>query len=104
MTEACSVVQGSKLSGFLYTVFSIEIPLIPILMRNRQLAATLLEITIPTFYGVEHSLNQYVDNSTNLVGTDTVEELIRYNETYLKVLEVYYSLNRLRINSKKQRF
>ena len=101
MTEACSVVQGSKLSGFLHTVFSIEIPLIPILMRNRQLAATLLEITIPTFYSVEHSVNQYIDDSTNLIGTDTMDELIRYNESYLKVLEAYYSLNRLKINSGK---
>ena len=50
---------------------------------------------------MEHSVNQYVDDSTNLIGTDTMDELIRYNESYLKVLEAYYSLNRLKINSGK---
>ena len=46
--EPCSVIQGSKLLGFLYTIFSIEIPLIPTMMKNRQLvetAATQLEQT-----------------------------------------------------------
>ena len=33
----CSVIQGSKLSGFLYTVFSIEIALLPQLMKKKQL-------------------------------------------------------------------
>ena len=68
-TEPCSVIQGSKLSGFLFTVFSIEIPLIPKLMKNAQLLEVIMEIRVPQYYGVLHEVNQYVDDSTNLVGT-----------------------------------
>ena len=39
---ACSVIQGSKLSGFLFTIFTIEIPLIPTLLKEKQYTELLL--------------------------------------------------------------
>ena len=99
--QPCSVIQGSKLSGFLFTLFSIEIPLIPKLMRNAQLIELLMEIKIPQFYGVLHEVNQYVEDSMNLIGSNTKEEMEKYLESYHKVIETYYSANKLKINSDK---
>ena len=100
-TNPCSVTQGSKHSGFLYTIFSIEIPVIPILLRQKQLLETLMEMNIPQFYGTEHRINRYVNDSSNMIGTDTVEEMKIYIENYINVLEKFYSHNGLNINSRK---
>ena len=70
-------------------------------MRNAQLIELLMEIKIPQFYGVLHEVNQYVDDSTNLIGSNTKEEMEKYLESYHKVIETYYSANKLKINSDK---
>ena len=97
----CSVIQGSKLSGFLFTLFSIEIPLLPRIMKDAQLAEVLMEIKIPQFYGIRHQVNQYVDDSTNIIGTDNKDELEIYLTNYHKVLEIYYTANKLKLNGDK---
>ena len=99
--EACSVIQGSKLSGFFYTIFSIEIPLLPTLMKNSQLIETILEMKIPNYYGVTHNINQYVDDSSNTIGTDSEDEMKKYVESYIAVLDKYYEHNKLKLNSGK---
>ena len=86
-SEPCFVIQGSKLSEFLRTIFSIEIPILPKIMKDAQLVQTIMEITIPQYYGVEHYVNQYMDNSTNLVGCDNRKELENYLTRYHKILE-----------------
>ena len=102
-TEACSVIQGSKLSGFLFTLFSIETPLLPRIVKDVQIVDLILEMTIPQYYVISHQINQYVDDSTNLIASDTKEEMSRYLESYHKVLEKYYHSNKLKINSKKNK-
>ena len=97
----CSVIQGSKLSGFLFTLFSIEIPIIPKLMKNAQLLELLMELKIPQFYGIIHEVNQYVDDSTNTIGTDSKDELEKYLTSYHAVLETFYHANKLKINGEK---
>ena len=61
----------------------------------------ILEMTIPQYYGIAHMINQYVDDSTNLIASETKEEMTRYLESYPKVLEKYYLSNKLKINSEK---
>ena len=48
---------------------------------------TILEMRIPTYYSTEHEINQFVDDSTSIVGSDTEEELGRYTTDFLKVME-----------------
>ena len=100
-SENCSVIQGSKLSGFLHTIFSIEIPLIPKLMRDAQLIETLLELKIPQYYGIGYFVNQYIDDSTNIIGCSNKVELQNYLKSYHEVLEEYYKANKLKLNSEK---
>ena len=100
-TPPCSVVQGSKLSGFLYTIYSIEIPLIPQILKNQQIINTLFEMTIPNYYSIDHEVNQFVDDSSNVVGSETEEELGLYTTDFLKIMEIYYHINKLKLNAEK---
>ena len=86
----CSVIQGSILSGFLYTLYSIEIPLIPALMKNRQLMETLMEMKIPNYYSVDHEINQFVDNSSSIIAADTEEEIGNYTSDFIKAMDKLY--------------
>ena len=97
----CSVIQGSKMSGFLYTIYSIEIPLIPKILRDQQLAELLMEIQIPRYYSVDHTTNQFIDDSSNVIGAQTFDELENYSNDFLKILEKFYKMNKLKINSSK---
>ena len=100
-SENCSVIQGSKLTVFLHTIFLIEIPLIPKLMRDAQLIETLLELKIPQYYGIGYFVNQYIDDSTNIIGCSNKVELQNYLKSYHEVLEEYYKANKLKLNSEK---
>ena len=95
------MIQGSKLSGFLYTVFSVEIPLLPKILRDRQLAMTLLEMRIPEFYGIKHETNQFVDDSTSVIGCDSMTEMTNYMTQFHTLLEKFYFANKLKLNSDK---
>ena len=97
----CSVIQGSKLLGFLFTVFTIEIPLLPKLLKERQYTERLLEIQIPTFSGVNHAIGQYVDDSTNIVDCTNNNERELYLTKYHELIEKFYMANKLNINSEK---
>ena len=97
----CSVIQGSKLSGFMYTIYSIEVPLLPKIMKDQQLAELLLEIRIPQYYGINHQTSQFVDDSTNIVGTENFNEMNRYLNDFHNLLESYYHMNKLRMNAGK---
>ena len=96
-----SVIQGSILSGFLYTLYSIEIPLIPEIMKKRQLIETLMEIKIPSYYSVDHSINQFVDDSSSVIAAETEEELGNYTSDFLKVMDAFYNCNKLKLNAEK---
>ena len=100
----CSVIQGSRLSGFLYTVYAIEIPALPKVLRNKNMAELLLEMEIPQFYGVMHEVIQYVDDSNNTVGTDSIDEMTRYLNIYLQLLQTFYDANKLLLNKEKMTF
>ena len=60
-----------------------------------------MEMKIPQYYGVQHLTNQFVDDSTNVVGTDTFEELNLYLNDFHKMLETYYRINKLKMNETK---
>ena len=51
-------------------------------MKDRILTETLLEMKIPIFYGIEHKICQYVDDSNNIIGADNNTELKIYIENY----------------------
>merc|ERR1712240_730561 len=62
----CSVIQGSKLSGVLFTIYTNEIPQIYTLMTD-EIFTKLTGKPILNTKDIEHSTINFVDNSTNLI-------------------------------------
>ena len=50
---------------------------------------------------VDHSVTNYVDDSSNSVGAKSLEEIRKYTECYMEVVERYYEANRLKLNMEK---
>ena len=70
----CSVVQGSKLSAVLYTIYTNEIPLLHTLM-SQDIYYALTNTQIPIVNNIKHTTVNYVDDSTNTIPYKTSPEL-----------------------------
>ena len=81
----CSVIQGSKLSGILYTIYTNEIPMIHTLMKD-EIFTKITGKPILDTKDIKHSTINFVDNSTNLIMTKDPEML----QTYLNNFYNYY--------------
>ena len=62
----CSVIQGSKLSGILYTIYTNEIPLINRLM-NTEYFTKITQCPFNLTKNIGHTTTNFVDDSTNLI-------------------------------------
>ena len=97
MAQQCSVIQGSKLSGILYTIYTNEIPQLYTLMQDNIYT----EITgMPTINtkGIEHLTVNFVDDSTNLIITKDPTKLQTYLNGFYILLQKVYNTNKLIIN------
>ncbi len=96
----CSVVQGSKLSGTLYTLYTNEIPLLHKLMNTKHYDyVTLKPHTIHD--NITHTTINFVDDSTNLVSSNNHDKLTNYLTDFYTLLHSYYTINKLKINADK---
>merc|ERR1712240_568677 len=73
----CSVIQGSKMSGVLYTIYTKEIPQIHTLMTDKIFTKLTGKPIIQT-KDIEHSTINFVDDSTNLIMTKDPKILQNY--------------------------
>ena len=48
-----------------------------------------------------HDVNQYVDDSTNVIGAPSLQIMKKYIEKYMVLLERFYAINKLKINAEK---
>merc|ERR1711954_485179 len=64
----------------------------------------LLEKFVPQFYGIQHAVCQYVDNSNNVIGTDNCTEAKNYLKYYHILLQDSYKANKLQMNRTKMTF
>ena len=96
----CSVVQGSKLSGTLYTLYTNEIPLLHKLMGTVHY--DFLTLTAHKIHeGVEHSTINFVDDSSNLISHKNAQNLSLYLTDFYTLLHSFYTINKLKINADK---
>merc|ERR1712240_894556 len=96
----CSVIQGSKLSGLLYTLYTNEIPLLHKLMHNEIYTALTGQEKINKG-DVDHTTVNFVDDSTNIISTHDTKTIERYLEKFYNLLEAVYNINKLKINKDK---
>ena len=99
----CLVVQGSKLSAVLYTIYTNEIPLLHTLM-SQDIYYALTNTQIPIVNDIKHTTVNYVDDSTSTISSKTASELQTYLNHFYKLLESYYNINYLKINPDKTKF
>ena len=102
-SNPCSVLQGSKLSSLLYTLYCNEIPLLYKLIGS-PLSKNFTKI--PDNFNtkaIHHKIVQYVDDSTNIIATNDTNQLQSYINLYFSILEEFYNVNKLLINSDKSK-
>ena len=85
----CGVIQGSKFSGLVYTIYTNEVPILQEVLKDEEICNT---------FGAEHYKELPVKHDVvNFVGVDIKE----YTNNYFKLLEIYYNSQKLKINTDK---
>ena len=56
------------------------------------------------YNNIEQMTIQYVDDSTNMISHNNIVELEKYIEELFKLIEIYYSINKLTLNQDKMKF
>ena len=99
----CSVIQGSKLSALLYTLYINEVPRIHELLNSNIYNLITGENNNINNNIVEHLTIQYVDDSNNIITTNSSDDIEAYINKYFKLVENFYNINKLKINPDKSK-
>ena len=99
--EPVSVIQGSKLSSFFYTIYTLEVPELDKLMKDPEKYEELVGKPIPNYQEIEHSTTNYIDDSNSVICGPDEDLVTEYIQDYYDLLVRYYNLNRLKINGSK---
>ena len=94
----CSVIQGSKLSGILYTIYTNEIPLLHTLM-HKEIFTKLRGHKQTTSKNIKHNTINFVDDSTNIISTKNIDDIQNYINYFYSLIEAVYNINKLVINN-----
>ena len=84
----CSIVQGSKLSGFMYNTYCNELPILHRLI-NSEIYYKLVDNDSLRTNNVSHEVRNFVDNSTSILGFKDHNKIRIYLEKYYKLLQGY---------------
>ena len=103
----CSVMQGSKLSALLYSIYTNEIPMLCKVMTDDELYNKITggkirnEFDARIYEKLNHFTINYIDDSTNIISHKDCKLLEKYLFQFYVLLESYYSINKLKINDDK---
>merc|ERR1712002_866864 len=98
----CSVIQGSKLSALLYTVYINEVTVLQRLMVTDLYGQITKESPIES-ERINHDIIQYVDDTNNIIYGNNAVEVEKYSNAYFKLIERFYGINKLKLNPDKSR-
>ena len=96
----CGVVLGSKLSGLLYTIYTNEVPILQNILTNQHVCNTISANYYEKLL-VTHNVVNFVDDSESVITTDPEVDIEDYTNNYFKLLEIYYNIQKLKINTEK---
>ena len=63
-----------------------------------------MEMHVPQFYSIQHTISQYVDDSNNVIGAEKNTEAEQYLKYYYNLLQIFYKVNKLQMNQTKTTF
>merc|ERR1712240_481525 len=98
----CSVIQGSKLSALLYTIYINEVTVLHKLIGSDIYGRITKESPLKSEI-INHDIIQYVDDTNNVIYGNNAEEIEKYSNAYFKLIESFYDINRLKLNPDKSR-
>ena len=84
----CSVVQGSKLSATLYTLYTNEITLLYTIMGT-DYYEQITGLKTNDDFDIDHIIINYVDDSTNIISSGNKDQLQTYIDKYYILLTHY---------------
>ena len=96
----CSVIQGSKIAGTFYSLYTNEIPLIYRVLHSNMMSA-IMKRQYVKYNNIAHRTFNFVDDSNSIIGFQNTQQMSNYCENYFQVLESFYNSNKLIINSDK---
>ena len=102
-SQACSIIQGSKLSGLLYTLYTNKIPLLEKIIGDKNIYNKVTKFRIKgifdnsIFGGIKHNVLNYIDDSTNIISAKQIKILKVYLFQYYILVENFYHCNKLKI-------
>ena len=97
----CSIIQGSKLSGTLYTIYTNEVPVLQELIKDKEWLEEKLKLDYIEYTNVEHTTTNFVDDANSMISFEEESEANHYVNRYFKILQHYYDLNKLKLNLEK---
>merc|ERR1712240_13910 len=98
-----SVIQGSKLSALLYKIYINEVTVLHKLMGSDLYGRITQEAMPIKSEIIDHDIIQYVDDTNNIISGNNAAEIQKYSNRYFKLIESFYSINRLKLNPDKTR-
>ena len=95
-----SVVQGSKLSGILYTLYTNELPQLHKLIKH-NIFPKITSYRLRSYKNIEHDTVNFVDDSTSIIAFKETSQIKPYLTDFFNLLKCYYNINKIKINDDK---
>ena len=100
----CSVVQGSKLSTTLYTVYTLDSTAVGAVMTDKNHYRDVVGTEPDQTEDTDHNSVGYIDDVTHVRGAESKEEQEVYLNNLYSLLVRMYNNNKLQINGSKMQF
>ena len=94
------MIQGSKLSGFLYNLYTNKVPIVHKIMKDPAKYGITNEVKIDN-EDINHYVHNFVDDSNSIISGRKEEDIKSYTIKYMKLMKIYYSTNILKMNQLK---
>ena len=97
----CSVIQGSKIAGILYNIYTNEIPKLQELLTNEMVMNELAKTETIVKEPEEHEVVTFVDDTNAIINFKDPEEINEYINKYFQLLVGFFNMSKLKINEEK---
>ena len=96
----CGVVQGSKLSRILYTIYTNKVSFLHKILQNITICR-IIQVVPPKDDITDDEVINLVNDSNSVISRAEHTELENYINTYFQLLKIYYNSQKLKINTDK---